>query len=425
MPRVIGPSDVARVLPRGGRVYVQAGASEPTALLQAIAASGDADQSFVAAFFPGVNTFELASLGAKASATVFYPTRAQAPAMAAGRVACMPLHHSEIGPYLLGVGRPDALLVQVAPPDSDGRCSLGVGADFVPLLEGQVPVIVAEVNARMPRVPGTPWIAWSRLTAVMHTDRPLPEYPDPEPDEVARAIAAHAAGLVEDGACLQAGIGALPGALARELAGRRDLSIHSGIVGDGLAGLIAQGAVTGRYKPAGQPAALAAYIAGTQATYALAAAGRLASLPPTFTHDVGVIGGIERFVSINAALEVDLFGQVNAEGIDGRAVSGGGGFVDFARGARRSRGGVSMVLLPATGKSGTRSRIVAALGAGVPVTCARADVDVVVTEYGVARLRHLDEEGRARRLIEVAAPGLRRELGEAWEVVRGRRFGVG
>jgi 4-hydroxybutyrate CoA-transferase len=423
MPRRIGVREVARCLPPGGRVFVQAGASQPTPLLEAIAHSEGVDQSFVTAAFPGVNEFDLPSLGTDSTATVFYPTRRLATGLAGGRIACVPLHQSGIGPYLAGTARPDALLVQVTPPDGQGRCSLGIGADFVPLLDDPAITIVAEVNTRMPRVPDAPWLDWSRLSYVLETDRPLPMHPEPDADEGTLAVARVAAGLIDDGACLQAGIGGLPAALVRLLTDRRDLSIHSGIVGDGLARLIGCGAVTGRYKPATHPAAVTAYVAGTGPTYALAAAGRIAVRPPGFTHDIGVIGGIDRFVSINAALEIDLFGQVNAESIDGRVVSGAGGFVDFVRGARRSRGGMSIVLLASTGQGGARSRIVAALPPGTPVTCSRADVDIVVTEHGVARLRHLDIDARALRLIELAAPQCREALGQAWTLMRRRLYG--
>jgi len=432
MPARIAASDVAACLPAGGRIYVQAGPSQPTALLDAIALAGGVDASFVSAAFPGVGTFDLLRLSNRRDAspsrtdarlTVFYPTPAQAAGLADGRIACVPLHHSEIGAYLRGTGRPDALLVQVAPPDTQGRCSLGIGADFVPLLADTPLTIVAEVNARLPPVPDAPWLAWSRLSFALETDRSLPVYPEPQADAAALAVARHAAGLVQDGDCLQAGIGGLPAALIGLLSDRRDLSIHSGIIGDGFARLIACDAVTGRHLPAGRPAAVAAYVAGTAPTYALAASGRIAIRPPDFTHDVAVIGDIDRFVSVNAALEIDLFGQVNAESLDGRAVSGAGGFVDFVRGARRSRGGRSIVLLPSTDRSGGRSRVVPALAPGTPVTCTRADVDIVVTDHGAVSLRHLGVDDRARRLIELAAPAFRDGLAQAWERLRGAMYG--
>jgi 4-hydroxybutyrate CoA-transferase len=178
MPARIAASDVAACLPAGGRVYVQAGASQPTALLDAVALAGGADASFVSAAFPGINAFDLLRLssrqdapsgGGTARATVFYPTRAQAAGLSDGRIACLPLHHSEIGAYLRGAGRPDALLVQVAPPDAQGRCSLGIGADFVPLLADTALPIVAEVNACLPRVPDAPWLDWSRLSFALET----------------------------------------------------------------------------------------------------------------------------------------------------------------------------------------------------------------------------------------------------------------
>jgi 4-hydroxybutyrate CoA-transferase len=416
-PTPVTAREVAGVLPAGACVYVQAGAGQPIALLEAIRDDGSGDQWFVTAGFPGVNEFALDTLGARTRSTVFYPSRSLAAGLARGQVTHVPLHHSEIARYLDETARPDVLMVQVSPPDAQGLCSLVGGPDVIPHLLVHARIVLAEVNARMSRTPDAPALRWDQITHALQTDRELAALPQPAPDELAEAVARNAAALIDDGDCLQVGIGGLPGALLAQLDDRRDLGVHSGIVGDGLARLIASGAVTGARKPAAHPRAVSAYVTGSAACR-IAESGALALRTPAFTHSAEVIGEIDRFVSIGAALEIDLFGQVNAEHAAGRAISGTGGFMDFLRGARLSHGGRSIVMLQSANRQGQQGRIVAALRPGTPVTCTRADVDVVVTEHGVASLRHLSAAERARRLIDIAHPALRDELSREWEQLR-------
>lgn len=418
MPIAITPQEVPHLLPPGACVYVQAGAAQPTMLLEAIRDQGTADQHFVTAAFPGINEFALDSLGPATRSTVFYASRSLSKGVASGQVAHVPLHHSQIAPYLLEAARPQVLLVQVSAPDAQGRCSLGAGADFVPLLADRALLLVAQVNTQLPRVVDGPSLSWQQITHVCANDAPIPQFEDPTLDEASTRVARNAAELIEDGDCLQAGIGTLPSALLAQLGDRRELGVHSGIVGDATARLIDSGVITGARKPPHHPRAVTAYLAGTALTYGLAERGALAVRTPDFTHDASVMAQIDRFVSIGAALEVDLLGQVNAEHLGGRAISGSGGFVDFVRGARLSRGGRAIVMLQSTNRDRTQSRIRTALPPGTPVTCARTDVDIVVTEHGVASLRHLSVAQRARRLIEIADPAFRDELAREWEALQ-------
>jgi len=413
MPIPISASEVSRILPRRASVYIQAGVAQPTPLLQALQIDGTCDQTFVTAAFPGINEFAIDGLGPGSRSTVFYAARGFATGLRSGQTAHLPLHHSEIGRYLTEIACPDVLLIQTCAPDERGECSLGGGADFVPLLAARAGLVVAEVNSQLPRVSDGPSIPWSRLTHVCHTDRALPNIQEASIDGVAAVIARRVADLIEDGDCLQAGIGTLPEAVLSALGDRRRLGVHSGIVSEALARLIDSGAATGECKPAHHPKAVTAYLGGGSVAYRLAEQGRLAVRTPEFTHAVQVMAEIPRFVSLGAALEVDLFGQINAEQIDSRAISGTGGFVDFVRGARLSHGGRSVVMLPSTARG--RSRITVSLPPGTPVTCARTDVDIVVTEHGVADLRHLSVAQRARRLIEIADPTFRDALAADWE----------
>jgi len=417
MPIAISPNDLPRILPPRACVYIQAGAAQPTTLLNALQANGACDQNFVTAFFPGINEFALDSLGPQSRSTVFYASRALSKGLASGQIAQLPLHHSQIAAYLNATACPDVLLIQTSAPDEHGECSLGGGADFVPLLAARAGLVIAEVNGQLPKVSDGPTIPWSRLTHVCHTDRAPPYFAESTSDSVSTLVAQRAAELIDDGDCLQAGIGTLPSALLDSLGNRRRLGVHSGIVGEALARLIDTGAATGECKPAHHPKAVTAYLGGGELTYRLAKQGRLAVRTPAFTHAPQVMAEIPCFVSLGAALEVDLLGQINAEHLEGRAISGAGGFVDFVRGSRLSPGGRSIVMLPSTSRG--RSRITASLAPGTPVTCARTDVDIVVTEHGVAHLRHLSVAQRARRLIEIADPAFRNALAADWEQLQG------
>jgi acetyl-CoA hydrolase len=276
--------------------------------------------------------------------------------------------------------------------------------------------VIAEVNARMPRTLGDSSIDLDRVAARVETDHPLVQYPAPPAREVERRIAAHVAELVPDGATVQIGIGAVPEAAVAGLAGHRDLGVHSLLV-DAMLPLLERGVING-VRNARHPGCLdVGEIMGTDPLFRWVHDNpRVRMAPSTEIHDPLVVAGIRNFVSINSAIEVDLTGQVNAEGLGTRQVAGVGGQFDFVAGAALG-GGRSVIALPSTGRGGETSRIVAALASGTPVTTPRHLVDWVVTEFGRAQLRGLDEAQRARALIALAAPRFREDLERAW---RGR-----
>jgi acyl-CoA hydrolase len=226
-------------------------------------------------------------------------------------------------------------------------------------------------------------------------------------------IAAHVAGLVPDGATVQAGIGSIPQAVMEALGDRRDLAVHSLLV-DHMLPLIEAGVITNARKPIHRGRMDVGEIMGTSRLFAFCHEHRLVNMEPSdFLHDPSVVAMLPHFISINSALEVDLSGQVNAEAIGGLAWSGIGGQFDFVLGSSRAAGGRAIIALPATGRSGAVSRIVASLGAGTPVTTPRFLADYVVTEYGVAGLRGKSNAGRARELTRIAHPAFREDLERA------------
>jgi acetyl-CoA hydrolase len=236
-----------------------------------------------------------------------------------------------------------------------------------------------------------------------------------------REAAARAAELIEDGDCLQVGIGTLPDLVLDRLAGRRDLGIHSGLMTDKMVELRERGAVTNRFKPIDTGLSVATAAFGTRRLYdALGADDSLQLRPASYTHAQATMTAIPGFVAVNGALQIDLSGQINAERADGRYVGAVGGQVDFMRGAAASTGGRSVIVLPATAAGGSVSRIVASLEDG-PVTTARSDVDLVVTEHGVAALRGLPMAERALRLIAIAAPQFRNDLAGRFDALARRR----
>ena len=340
-------------------------------------------------------------------------------ALARGQAEFVPLRYFD-APWVFGPAGPwaaDAVLVQTAPRDGQGRLSLGVSTSYALPVARTAPVVIAEVNHRMPRTLGDSTISLDGVSAWVETDRPLVRYPSPEIGEVERRIAAHVAELVPDGATMQIGIGATPEAVVSGLAGHRDLGVHSALF-DAMLPLLEGGVITGGRNRRHPGCLDLGEIMGTEPLFRWVHENpRVYMEPSTTIHDPRVVAGLERFVSINSAIEIDLTGQVNAEALGERQVAGIGGQFDFVVGAAMG-GGRSVIALPSTGRRGEVSRIVARLGTGTPVTTPRHLVDWVVTEFGRAELRGLSDEQRARELTRLAHPRFREGLEREWRARR-------
>ena len=329
--------------------------------------------------------------------------------IAAGRMRLVPCHMSDL-PWLLTEGplRADVALVLLSPPDADGYCSLGVTSDYAwPALRA-APVVLAEINDNVPVIAGDTRVHVSQLAYSVRTSRPLPQYQRAAPTDLERRIARRVAGYIRDGSCLQIGFGRLGEAVLQSVAGRRDLGVHAGMVGDTILEMMRDGVITNARKGvADRGLAVAGSVLGSARAIALAARTpslRIVSIAQT--HDPARIEALPDFVCVNSALEVDLLGQVNTETAGGRYVGALGGAVDFLRAAARSPGGRSVVALPAATSRG-RPRIVDRVER---VSALGADVDVVATEYGTAELRGRSTAERARAIIEIAAPEQRETL---------------
>ncbi len=398
---------------RGARVFMSAGPAEPLVLHDAWRAAPEAaaDLSFAGLFIPGVNRLDYSSLHPDARMELFMLSPDWRTGLVAGRTRVRPLHYFSAYAALVAEGAAAGVFT-VSAPDAHGACSFGLAADAPPAMLHRTGYKLAIVNHAMPAVASAPRVPLSAFDAFVETDTPLPELATSPPGAAAQAIAAHVAALVEDGDTIQTGIGKLPLAAVEALVSRLDLRIHSGLVAPPHLALAEAGAV------ADEPAAIRAGIAvGDGAFYRrIAAEPRLSLVGVPDTHGAVALARIDRLVAINAALEVDLFGQVNAEFAGTEQISGVGGLVDFIRGARASRGGRPIVMLQAEGKDGA-SRIVPRLPAHA-VTASRADAPIVVTEFGVVDLSPLDIDARARALIALAPNSAREGLSSAWTAMR-------
>lgn len=327
-----------------------------------------------------------------------------------GLLDILPCHYSQFRTALTGgPNRIKVLLLQVAPADEAGRYSLSIAHEYlVPLIES-ARVVIAEVNAAAPWTYGERMLCAEDFDVLIHTDRAPLEAPATRAGEIEQRIAQHAAALIEDGSTIQLGLGALPEAIVAQLRDRRDLGVHSGTIGDAVVDLIEAGAVTNARKSRDCGVSVAGTMMGTRKVYAYAHRNaRIQFRSTAYTHDIDVLGSLDRFVAINSALEVDLTGQVNAEAAGGRYVGAVGGALDFMRGAARSRGGVAIVALASSTRHG--SRIVARLSG--PVSTPRSDAAVIVTEHGVADLRGLTLAQRVKRMLAIAPPEWRERLAE-------------
>jgi acyl-CoA hydrolase len=411
MPVSIRPDELGSKLRGATLVYAPGAAGESPIWIDALRGAGDALHGvcFAGVWIPGVNVLDYAGLHPTARARAFFIDAARRDTFAAGRTEFLPLPYTRIAP-LLQSWRFDAALLHVSPPDAQGRCSLGVAADFTSFVWTQARCRIAHVNPAMPITYGAPTIAWDALDYVVEDAAKLLTYDaggrTPEFDAIGR----HVARLVEDGDVLQLGIGKAPPAVLRALDGQRNLRIHGGMITDSLfemddALAPIRGAVT------------VGVALGSAALYDRCARDEQIRFATTEeTHGLDRLAELDRLVAVNSTIEIDLMGQCNAETVAGRQVSGAGGLVDFLRGARAAAHGRGIVTLAATAQNGTVSRIVAKLDA--PVTVARGDVDLVVTEHGVADLRGCDLDRRAEALIAIAAPPFRATLADEWAALR-------
>ena len=417
----MSPTDALACIGSGMNVFVHGAAATPTPLLEALAQRPG---------LSGVSLYHLHTSGPAPFADPECRTRLRSvsvftgpPVRAAierGDADYIPIFLSDIPSLFLTRQVPlDVALLQLSPPDAHGFCTLGTSIDAALAASQMARHIVAEINDQMPRTHGNTLVPFSRIDAFIHTSRPLHTREASPPTPAEEAIGEHVAALVDDGATLQMGIGALPDAVLRRLQHKQDLGIHTEMFSDGLIDLVASGAVTNRLKHIHRGRIVTSFVYGSQRVYDFVDDNPLIEFHPCDrTNDTALIRLNDKVTAINSAIEIDLSGQVVADSIGFRIFSGIGGQMDFIRGAALSAGGKPIIALPSTAAAGTISRIVPVLTPGGGVVTTRGHVHWVVTEHGAVNLFGLTLRQRAEALIGIAHPDTRGDLRRAFADTR-------
>ncbi len=411
MPRELASTDLPHLVEPGHHVFVAGGTAEPAAILSTWREAGlPAGVTLIGCQLPGLNRFAPDEFAPDCRFRTSFLSPGLRDAFHHGRVDVLPMHHADFYKWLATDAPIDLAVVQVAPPDANGNCNLGPCADMLPAIASRTDRrIVAQLNPLIPPCRNGLSLPIERFEAVVNGVSDLPELPTTPGSDSDAAIAENVASLLGDGETVQIGIGRLPDLVLRHLGTRRRIRLHGGTVSQAALELlesgVAESVVTG-------------YAGGDMRFYQRAALSEIQFRPVSFTHGPERLRDIPKFAALNGALEVDLLGQANCEAVSGRLMSSFGGINDFMRAAHRSPGGTALVMLPAQSRDGRVSRVVTRIGDPGLVSVQRGDVDVVVTEYGIADLRGSDLDQRAARLIAVAAPDWRARLAAGWRDLR-------
>ncbi len=425
MDRGVSAEEVVSHIRSGMKVFVHGSCATPTPLLEALARRTDLE---------GVRLYHLHTMGPapfaqpgmerRFTSMSLFVGEAVRTAVAQGRAEFIPVFLSDI-PHLFRSGtiRLDAAIVQLSPPDSHAICSLGTACDAARAAVDSAPLVLAEINARMPRTLGNTSVMLSGLRAFVRTDRPLHLHRTRPPNPIESRMGELIADLIEDGSALQMGIGAVPDAVLARLGNKHELGVHTEMFSDGVIPLVEGGVITNRLKSVHPGRLVTSFVLGSQRLMDFVDDNPLVEFHPCDrTNDTALIRKNDRTVAINSALSIDLSGQVNADSIGHDIYSGIGGQMDFIRGAALSRGGKAIVALPSTygspDKGGLRSRIVAELAPGAGVVTTRGHVHWVVTEHGAVNLHGLSLRERGEALVSIAHPDFRAELRRSLARVR-------
>ncbi|MDT3683187.1 MAG: acetyl-CoA hydrolase/transferase C-terminal domain-containing protein [Truepera sp.] len=420
--KLVSAPEAVRVVRSGDRVYIHSVAAAPRALITALAGrAGELrDVEIVQLHTEGPAPYAAPELAASFRVNALFVGKNVRDAVARGQGDYVPIFLSEVPALFRSRAMPlDVALITVTPPDKHGYCSLGVSVDASRAAAQSARYVVAQVNANMPRSHGDGLIHVKDIDLAVEQADPIPEVGRPALGELELTIGAYVAGLVEDGATLQLGIGAIPEAVLAALAGHVDLGVHTEMFSDGVVDLVEQGVITGARKRSHPGKVVASFVMGSRRLYDFIDDNpAVLLLDVAYTNDTAVIRRNPAVTAINSALEIDLTGQVCADSLGTHQYSGVGGQMDFIRGAALSERGKPIIVLPSTTKRG-ESRIVPYLKQGAGVVTTRAHVNYVVTEHGVASLHGKNLRQRARALVGIAHPDHRDALEQsAWERFR-------
>ncbi len=402
----IGEVELEGLIKPGDIIYVGGSTNEPTGLLDQL--ENVSDLHYIQQPIAAVNKRDLSALGENCTQETYFTTPFMKTGLESGRVRFIPMQMRAIYDHIANKSIDIALLL--AAKDKNGDLRFGLNNEYISAaIEGSRVVIVEVSDAFLAPIGSQLVGCDANYLFASHT--PAATFPMTEVDPVSAEIGRIVAGLIQDGDCIQTGIGAVPAAILEGLSDRNDLGLHSGILDEGAMNLIRAGNMNGHHKAIDKGQHVTGMVLGGPDLLSwLEDEASVQFRPANYTHEMSIIRQLDNFVSINSAVEIDLFGQVNAEVVNGRQISGTGGSVDFMRASKASKGGRSIVAMSSTARRGSVSRIVKQVEM---VTALRTDVDLVVTEYGIAELKSASLVERAQALIQIAHPDFRDELANA------------
>lgn len=414
--KLTSTEEVAKQIQSGWLLGMDCGPSHPDGLVTAIAEKiAQTDTTDVKVQFM-LDTYsypflESDALLGKLTGYSWFSSGGARKAVNGGWADVLPAYYRDIPGHIRREYAFDAVCLSVSPMDSHGYFSLGVAASILPAMLSKTKRVYVEVNKHQPRALSAPQLHISQVDAIVENHHPLPVLPPVQLDEKSITIGNIIAEQIPDGACIQLGIGAIPDATGMALKTKKDLGIHTEMFTDSMVELLECGAVNNSKKQIHQGKSVTTFAYGSQRIYDFINNNpAMEILPVDYVNDPNVIAKNDNMISINAALEVDFFGQVCAESVGTKHMSGTGGQVDYVRGACQSKGGKSFIAFTSTAKDDTISKIKPILSPGAIVTTSKNDVDYIVTEYGLAHLRGKSLGERTRQLIAIAHPNFRDEL---------------
>ncbi|MFW5635781.1 MAG: GNAT family N-acetyltransferase [Thermodesulfobacteriota bacterium] len=422
--KVVSAETAISKIKRGSRVFVGTGCGEPQHLIKMMVQ--DLNMQDIMVYQMLSSTFsqfiEEDSFLRRFSLKLFFISRALRKAASEGKLDYLPTYLSQIPTlfYSKRIGL-DAALVQVSPPDKFGYCSLGVSVDITRSGMESAKIVIAQLNPRMPKTWGDSFVHIDEIDYVVPHEEPIVEsLSTRKQNEITRRIGHFVSEVVEDEATLQIGFGHLPNEILPYLDKKKELGIHTQVITDGLLPLLKKKVITNKKKTLIPGRVVASLVMGSQELYDFVDNNPMFYFRSSdYVNDPTVIARNDNLISISSALEVDLTGQVCSDSIGNKFYSGIGDQVDFLRGSAMSKGGFSIIALPSTAQNGRVSRIVPSLSEGAGVATTRADVDIVITEYGIAELQGKSIYQRVMELAQIAHPKFREEL---IEEAKKRRF---
>lgn len=414
--KLVTPEEAAKVVKSGDVIWSPPASNEPIAIWKAIAARKDELEGVIIRQF--LSRHKQPHMDPSYAPHIFieslFVTDTIRGLVHEGHASYVPVNFGDIPTIIRESERVDVFALTVSPMDEHGYVTFGLGCDYTPAAIERAKVIIAEVNPNMPRTFGNNALHISKVDYVIETNESIAELPPPTITDMDKKIAGYIAERIDDGSTLQIGIGGVPAAVCKLLEHKKNLGMHTELISDYLIDLVDCGAVNGSMKTIHKGKVVATIVEGTRRLFDWLNNNRLIELYPVdYTNNVGVIAQNYKMVSINATIEVDLFGQCGSESIGPKIYGGSGGQADFAKAITMSPNGKGFIVAYSTAKNGTISKIVPTLTPGAAVTTSRNHVDHVVTEYGVAKLRGKSIRQRALALIDIAHPDFRDQLRHA------------